>query len=79
MINEVGKLLKKARALQKKVDEATFCVYQTLESMGIDLEVPTRAENADCLNDAISCYIQYGEFGCRNLILEIKKQLDKEA
>ena len=79
MITEVGKLLKKARALQKKTDKATFCVYQTLESMGIDLEVPTRAENADCLNDAISCYIQYGEFGCRNLILEIQKQLDKEA
>ncbi len=79
MITEVGKLLKKARSLQKKADEASFCVYQTLESMGINFDAPTRAENADCLNDAISCYIQYGEFGCRNLILEIQGQLDKEA
>jgi hypothetical protein len=79
MITEVGKLLKKARTLQKKANEVSFCVYQTLESMGINLDVPTRAENADCLDDAISCYIQYGEFGCKNLILEIQEQMNKEA
>lgn len=74
---EISKLLQKARKQQQKSDEAVFAVYQVLEDIGINLDVPSKAENADCLNDAISCYIQYGEFGCKNLILEIQEQIAK--
>ena len=42
--------------------------------MCIDLDAPSDAENADCLNDAVSCYVQYGEYGVANLIKEIRAQ-----
>ena len=71
---EVSKLLQKARKAQKKADEALCAVYQALEDMCVDLDVPSCAENADCLLDAISCYAQYGEFGCKNLLAEIREQ-----
>ena len=74
---EISKLLQKARKAQQKVDELSNAVYQALDDMRIDLDVPSNAENADCLVDAISCYIQYGEFGCKNLILEIQEQIAK--
>ena len=74
---EISKLLQKARKAQQKADELSNAIYQALDDMGIDLDMPSNAENADCLVDAISCYIQYGEFGCKNLILEIQEQIAK--
>ena len=76
---EISKLLQRARKAQKKADEAMFAVYQALEDMCIDLDAPSEAENADCLLDAVSCYIQYGEFGCKNLLAEIRAQYTKEG
>lgn len=76
---EVSKLLQKARKAQKKAEEALFAVYQALEDMCLDLDAPSKAENADCLEDAVSCYVQYGEFGCKNLIAEIRQQYTKEG
>ena len=78
VLMEISKLLQKARKAQKKADDASHAVYQALEDMCIDLDVPSKAENADCLIDAISCYIQYGEFGCKNLLSEIRAQYTKE-
>ena len=70
----LSNLLQKARKAQKKADEALWAVYQALEDMCIDLDAPSKAENADCLNDAVSCYVQYGEYGCKNLLSEVKEQ-----
>lgn len=35
------------------------------------LELPTDAENADTVEDAICCYIQYGEYSPENIWKEI--------
>ena len=45
-----------------------------IEDMGvIDLSrFETKAENADNLEEAIYCYIQYGEFDVDSIIEEIK-------
>lgn len=75
---EVSKLLQKARKAQKKADEALAAVYQALEDMCIDLDTPSKAENADCLLDAVSCYAQYGEYGCKKLLAEIRTQYTKD-
>lgn len=79
VLMEVSKLLQKARKAQKKADEALQSVYQALEDMCIDLDVPTKAENADNLLEAVYCYAQYGEFGCKNLVSEIRAQYTKEV
>lgn len=73
------KLLKNARKAQKKADEALIAVYNAVEDMCIDLDAASGAENADNLNDAVSCYVQYGEYGCKNLLSEIRKQYTKEG
>lgn len=75
---EVSKLLQKARKAQQKADEALNAVYQALDDMCIDLDVPSKAENADRILDAISCYAHYGEYGCKNLISEIREQYTRE-
>lgn len=69
---ELSKLLQKARKAQIKADEALFAVHQALDDMCIDIDAPSKAENADCLNEAVSCYVQYGEYGCKNLLSEIR-------
>ena len=35
------------------------------------LELPTNAENADTVEDAICCFIQYGEYSPENIWKEI--------
>lgn len=75
---ELKKLLQKARKAQQKADEALYAIYNTLNDMRIDIDAPSDAENADCLNDAISCYVQYGEYSIQNLLKEIRAQYGKE-
>lgn len=75
---DLKKLLQKARKAQQKADEALHAVYNALDDMCIDLDAPSDAENADCLDHAISCYVQYGEYGIANLLKEIRAQYCKE-
>lgn len=42
--------------------------------MCIDLEVETNAENTDDLEQAVNCYVQYGEYTLKGLLKEIMKQ-----
>lgn len=76
--DNLRKLLKKARAAQVRADEALRRVFLVLEDMCLDLDAPTDAENADNLDDAVSCYIQYGEYSIAGLIKEIKAQYERE-
>ncbi len=46
-----------------------------MDELGIDLDVLANAENAECLDEAINCYIRYGEFTLKGLIEEIKEQM----
>lgn len=71
---ELKVVLQKARKASKKADEELGKVYAILEDMCIDLEVPTNAENADNLEQAVNCYVQYGEYNLKGLVDEIMEQ-----
>lgn len=74
VLEEVKKLIQKARTANQKADIALRKVYQAIEDMCIDLNSPTEAENADNLEQAIACYVQYGEYSLHDLMAEIRKQ-----
>ena len=74
---EIKKILQKARKAQQKADATLTEVFQALEDMCIDLDVPSDAENADTLEEAVSCYVHYGEFGLKGLMKEIREQYSK--
>ena len=61
-----------AREASLRAGQAVREVFYMLDRMGIDLSLPTNAENADNLEEAICCYIQYGEYGIENILREIQ-------
>lgn len=67
-------LIENARQKQIAAQNALGSVMDAIENMGvIDLSrFETKAENANNLEEAICCYIQYGEFDMDSLIEEIK-------
>lgn len=74
IILEVEKLIKEARTEQKILDNMLYKLFKKIDELDIDLDVPTNAENAGNLDEAINCYIHYGEFSLKGLIDEIKNQ-----
>lgn len=70
----IKKLLQKARKKSKESDEALRTVYEAIEDMCIDLDAHSYAENADTLEEAINCYVQYGEYNLTDLLKEIRQQ-----
>ena len=73
--SELRRLIQKARKKSIELNDATQAVFDALSD--IDLCVPTDAENADDLEQAINCYIQYGEYSFDGLLNEIKQQCEK--
>ena len=67
-------LIEDARKKQVTAQNALGSVMDAIEDMGvIDLSrFETKAENADNLEEAIYCYVQYGEFDVDSIIEEIK-------
>jgi hypothetical protein len=75
---ELKNSLQKARNACKRADEELRKVYNILEDMCIDLDVTTNAENADNLEQAVNCYVQYGEYNLKGLVSEIMKQYNED-
>lgn len=71
---DIEKLIKDARTEQKILNNMMDKLYRKLDELSIDLEVLSKSENADCLGEAINCYIYYGEFSLKGLVEEIKEQ-----
>lgn len=67
-------LIESARKKQVVAQNALGSVMEAIEDLGIiDLSrFETKAENASNLEEAICCYIQYGEFDVDSIIEEIK-------
>lgn len=67
-------LIEDARKKQVIAQNALGSVMDAIEDIGvIDLSrFETKAENADNLEEAIYCYIQYGEFDVDSIIEEVK-------
>lgn len=72
--------LKSARRKSKTAQKAERLVFTLLDDMCIDADrIPSEAENADNLADAITCYLQYGEFSLSKLMREIRSAYGKEG
>lgn len=70
---QVEKLLKKAKRESNKYRETQQVVFDILADMCLDpSSVPSKAENADNLQDAITCWLDYDEYSLQNIMKEIK-------
>lgn len=74
---EIKKLLTKAREYNQK---STDLVNKLFECFGDELldarELPTASYNADCLADAITCFVAYDEWELDALVEEIAQALE---
>lgn len=75
-LKELEKLIKKARKKEIEKDHIIRELFQILEDINIDMEQPTEAENASNLEEAIACYIDYGEYNVKAIMAEIKEQIN---
>lgn len=74
------KALRAAKRKAKAAQEAENGIFDLLEDMCIDAErVPSEAENADNLKDAITCYLSYGEYSVAGIMREIRAAYGKES
>lgn len=76
---EFSKMLRKARKAYERAQELENKVYIALGDMCIDEDAHSDAENAETLGDAVSCYLNYGEYDLKSLMREIKAQYTKEG
>jgi hypothetical protein len=60
-------LLEKARVANKRAEAAERAVFSYLEDHEVDIDRPGHYCNADRLEDAISCFIQYDEENAEKL------------
>lgn len=57
----------------RKKAAATKAVFDALEDMCIDPdEIPSAAENAENLEEAICCFIDYGEYSVSGIMREVR-------
>lgn len=72
------RLLKKARRKQAEATEAAALVFAALEDMCIDADqISSEAENADNLQQAICCHIDYGEYSVAGIMKEVREAYGK--
>ncbi|RGM75492.1 hypothetical protein [Agathobacter rectalis] len=68
----IKKALQKARRKYIEAEIELNNLYDFLYDINADLEVPTDAENADTLEEAINCFVQYGEYNIDGILKELK-------
>ena len=84
-INKAGENLSCAyeqREIEKSIifEQAYSKAAATLEELIPDVcSISSEADNADNLQEAVLCYIQYGEYSIEKLKAEIESALDKEV
>lgn len=65
--------LERAKRKAEESAAATQAVFAAIEDMCIDPDkIKTGAENADNLEEAINCFIQYGEYSVSGIMREIR-------
>ena len=74
--SELRRLIQKARKKSIELNDATQAVFDALSD--VDLCVPTDAENADDIEQAIKCYNKFVEYSIDELLDEIKQQYKKK-
>lgn len=61
---------------QNKEDELYYLIDSEYNNLDLS-HIPTKAENADNLYEAISCYLSYGEYNIDSLWEELQFGLNK--
>jgi hypothetical protein len=74
----IRKAILSARKSQEVAQAKTDKVYRLLDGIGTNLEADSKAENATILGDAISCFIDYDEYGIDNIMEEIEAATEGE-
>ena len=64
-----------AQIKQQEKSKHIYGIFDNLLYLGISNpdDIPSDAENADNLSDAITCYIDYGEYDIQKIMDEIEK------
>lgn len=79
MFLSFGKKLARAKTAYNAAHRALEAVFRQLENMRIDpSEVPTDAENACNLEEAINCYLLYGKYSRGGIMREVRAAYGKE-
>lgn len=75
MLEEIRREIKKAKEYADKSATHQQKAFKLLFEFGIEDPdmIETYAENADNLQEAIACYISYGEYSLDKLMEEIKR------
>lgn len=69
----IERFLKRAKEAATKAQAAEYSLFKALDDMCIDPNnVPTSAENADNLHEAICCFLQYDEYSLSGIMKEIR-------
>lgn len=68
----IKKALQKARRKYIEAEIELNNLYDFLSDINADLEVPTDAENADTLKEAINGFVQHGEYNIDGILKELK-------
>lgn len=73
IFNEFKRILWRARTAQIKAQAAEQEVFKALEDMCIDPSlIESEAENAETLEQAITCFLQYGEYTAKDILRELR-------
>lgn len=82
-MNKVDRLIHQIEIARKKsiiFEQAYSKAAATLEELIPDAcSISSEADNADNLQEAVLCYIQYGEYSIEKLKAEIESALDREV
>lgn len=71
-LDQLKKLLLKGHTKYQEAAELSKRIFQQIETLQVDpSEEPTDAENAENLEAAICCFLQYGEYDVNRIISEI--------
>lgn len=67
----IRKSLQRVRQKYIETEKELNNLYDFLSDINVDLEVATDAENADTLEEAINCFVQYGEYNIDGILKEL--------
>lgn len=67
----IRKSLQRVRQKYIEAEKELNNLYDFLSDINVDLEVATDAENADTLEEAIYCFVQYGEYNIDGILKEL--------
>ena len=67
----IRKSLQRVRQKYIEAEKELNNLYDFLSDINVDLEVATDAENADTLEEALNCFVQYGEYNIDGILKEL--------